>query len=175
PRGARWRAAVPPAEGLSDLTDGLDYDRFHPTTPWLYWQRAPSDAAGGGFGTLRRVNLFTGEVEVVAQSNTLFDFTDEISALPSPGDSPFTYIASAMGQEENNPEINVLLGGVSTYVAPTLITVTGVSNGDDVTEVGRQLYVSAFGDSSIERVNPAGEVRPFATSGLSGPGEIAFD
>jgi sugar lactone lactonase YvrE len=174
-KGDAMRVLVPPAAGLSDLTDGLDYDRFHPTTPWLYWQRAPSDAIGGGFNTLRRVNLFTGEVQVVAQSNTLFDFTNEISALPGLGDSPFTSIASAMGQEENNPDINVLLGGVSTYVAPTLITVTGVSNGGDRTEDGGQLYVSTVGDNSIHRINPAGMVHPFTTSGLNAPVLMDFD
>jgi hypothetical protein len=130
-KGDALQVVVTPTAGLTDLTDGLDYDRFHPTSPWLYWQRAPSDAIGGGFGTLRRVNVLTGAVEVVAQSNTLFDFTDEISALPGPGSSPFTFIASAMGQEENNPDINVLLNGVPDYVAPSLITVTGVSSWDD--------------------------------------------
>jgi hypothetical protein len=196
-KGAALQVVVPPTHGLSDLADGLDYDRFHPTSPWLYWQRAPSDVAGGGFNTLRRVNLFTGAVEVVAQSNILFDFTDEISALPPPGDSPFTYIASAMGQEENNPDINVLLGGVSSYVAPTLITVTGVSSGDDTPPSGfaravrgghaghqspvipaaggGQLCVSTIGDNSIERINPAGQVQPFVSSGLNGPVEIAFN
>jgi hypothetical protein len=130
-KGAALQVLVPPTAGLSDLTDGLDYDRFHPTSPWLYWQRAPSDAIGGGIGTLRRVNVFTGAIEVVAQSNTLFDFTDEISALPGLGNAPFTFIASAMGQEENNPDINVLLNGVPDYVGPSLITVTGVSAWDD--------------------------------------------
>jgi hypothetical protein len=41
-------------------------------------------------------------------------------------------------------------------------------------EVPSTLYVSTFGDNGIERINPAGDVRPFVTSGLSGPVAIRF-
>jgi hypothetical protein len=128
-KGAAMREVVAPTVGLSDLTDGLDYDRFHPTSPWLYWQRAPSDVAGGGFNTLRRVNLQTGAVQTVAKSNEVFDWANEISVLPSPFGVlddvlPLTWIVSSVGQEHNNPDVNVLLGGVPTYVNPSLMPVT---------------------------------------------------
>jgi len=44
-KGSWLREVVAPQVGLSDLTDGLVYDRFHPSTPWVYWQRAVSDQA----------------------------------------------------------------------------------------------------------------------------------
>lgn len=127
-KGGSVRTVVAPTPGVSDQTVGLDYDRFHPTTPWLYWHRAPSDEVGGGFNTLRRINLLTGEIEVLASSNTLYDWTEEISVLPGIGNSPYTYIVHAMGQLYNNPDANMLLGGIPAYVGPELISITAVSN-----------------------------------------------
>jgi hypothetical protein len=46
-------------------TDGIVYDRFHPNTSWVYWQRAVSDEIGGGSNILRRVNLLTGQMQEV--------------------------------------------------------------------------------------------------------------
>lgn len=121
------REVVPPQIGLSDLTDGIVYDRFHPDTAWVYWQRATSDAIGGGSNVLRRVHLFTGQVQEVARSNTLYDWTSNLSVLPSPGNAPFSVVLSAMGQEENNPEVNVLLMEPQ-FVSPSLLTVVIVSH-----------------------------------------------
>jgi hypothetical protein len=126
-KGSALREVVAPTAGLSDLTDGLDYDRFHPASEWLYWQRAPSDVAGGGFNTLRRVSLRTGALQVVAKSNDVFDWANEISVLPPPFahiDLGATWILSSMGQEENNPDVNVLLNGTSRYVSPSLMPIT---------------------------------------------------
>jgi hypothetical protein len=119
-KSAAVRVVVPPTPGLGDLTDGLDYDRFHPTSPWLYWQRAPADVAGGGYNTLRRVHLLTGAIEVVASDNELYSWANEISVLPPLlSDGRWTWILSSVGQEYNNPDVNVLLGGVSSYFAPS--------------------------------------------------------
>lgn len=126
-KGAALRAVVPAQVGLSDLTDGLIYDRFHPETFWVYWQRAVSDAAGGGANIMRRAHLLTGEVQEVARSNELYDWTSNLSVLPVTGNEPFTVILAAMGQEENNPEVNVLLTAPQ-YVAPSLLTGLKVSN-----------------------------------------------
>jgi sugar lactone lactonase YvrE len=41
--------------------------------------------------------------------------------------------------------------------------------------LAEQLYLSDFGDGSIQRANPDGHVQPFVEGGLSGPVEIAFD
>ncbi len=114
------RLLVPPTSGLGDLTDGVDYDRFHPSSEWVYWQRAPADVAGGGFNTLRRVSLITGQVQVVASDNTVYSWANEISALPPLlNASPLTTIISSVGQEYNNPDVNALLNGVSRYFSPS--------------------------------------------------------
>ena len=126
-KGDALRAVVPPQAGLSDLTDGVIYDRFHPATPWVYWQRAVSDAAGGGANIMRRAHLFTGQIQEVARSNEIYDWTSNLSVLPLEGNEPFTVVLSAMGQEENNAEVNVLLS-TPQYVAPSLLTGLKVSN-----------------------------------------------
>lgn len=122
------RVVIAPQPGLSDLTDGLTYDRFHPQSPWLYWHRAPSDTtsfSGSGYNTLRRVNLLTGKQQVVAKSNDCFDWTYEIAPLPPlvPG-SPLTHIISSVGQAPNDGLVNGLLQGQSTFVAPTPVPFT---------------------------------------------------
>jgi hypothetical protein len=122
------RVVVAPSPGLSDLSDGLTYDRFHPHSPWLYWHRAPSDQTlfdGSGVNTLRRVNLLTGQVEVIAKTNTCFDWTFEIAALPPLiPNSPFTSILSSVGQGPNDPGLNMALMGQLAFVAPALMPVT---------------------------------------------------
>jgi hypothetical protein len=127
-KGQALRAVIAPTPGLTDLTDGVTYDRFHPQSPWLYWHRAPSDTTsfdGSGFNTLRRVNLLTGQVEVVAKSNTCFDWTYEIAALPPlVASSPFTSILSSLGQGPNDPALNMNLMGALSYVAPSLLPIT---------------------------------------------------
>jgi len=126
-KGSRLREVVPPQVGLSDLTDGIVHDRFHPSTAWVYWQRAVSDQAGGGANILRRVDLRTGRIQEVARSNTLYDWTSNLAVLPPIDDLPVSLVLSAMGQEENNPEVNVLLGEPQ-YVAPSLLTLVAVSH-----------------------------------------------
>jgi hypothetical protein len=126
-KGEHLREVVPPQVGLSDLTDGIVYDRFHPGTPWVYWQRAISDEIGGGSNILRRAHLLTGEIQEVARSNTLYDFTSNLAVLPPIDGLPISLVLSAMGQEENNPEVNVLLTEPQ-YVAPSLLTLVAVSH-----------------------------------------------
>jgi hypothetical protein len=123
------RPVVPPTPGLGDLTDGLDYDRFAPASPWLYWQRAPADVVGGGCNVLRRVHLETGVIQELACDNETFAWANEISVLPPLiSGSPLTTILSSVGQEYNNPDVNVLLGGVSHYFAPSPLPITITSN-----------------------------------------------
>ena len=126
-KGSFLREVVPPQVGLSDLTDGIVYDRFHPGTAWVYWQRAVSDEIGGGSNILRRANLLTGQIQEVARSNTLYDFTNNVAVLPPIDDLPVTLVLSAMGQEENNPEVNVLLTEPQ-YIGPSLLTLVAVSH-----------------------------------------------
>lgn len=120
------RQVVPVTHGLGDLTDGVDYDRFAPQSPWLYWQRAPADV---GENTLRRVHLQTGVIQVVAANNDIFAWANEITALPPIfPNSPFTSILSSVGQEYNNPDVNSLLGGQSRYFAPSPMPISVVLN-----------------------------------------------
>ena len=74
-KGDFLREVVPPQIGLSDATDGIVYDRFHPGTAWVYLARAISDEIGGGSNILRRVHLLTGQIQEVVRSNTLYDWT----------------------------------------------------------------------------------------------------
>jgi hypothetical protein len=126
-KGEALRAVVAPQVGLSDLTDGVVYDRFHPATPWVYWQRSITDVIGGGANILRRVHLITGAMQEVTRSNELFDWTSNLSVLPPLGNAPFTVVLAAMGQEENNPDVNALLTAPQ-FVAPSLLTGVTVSN-----------------------------------------------
>jgi hypothetical protein len=126
-KSSALRTIVAPQVGLSDLTDGVIYDRFHPDTPWVYWQRSISDMVGGSANILRRAHLLTGEIQEVARSNKLYDWTSNLSVLPPLGNAPFTIVLSAMGQEENNPDVNILLTAPQ-YVAPSLLTGVTVSS-----------------------------------------------
>ena len=122
------REVVAPQVGLSDSTDGLVYDRFHPTTPWVYWQRAIADEVGGGSNILRRVHLRTGEIQEVARSNILYDWTSNLAVLPPLDGLPVSLVLSAMGQEQNNPDVNIPLNGQPDYVGPSLLTLVAVSH-----------------------------------------------
>ena len=126
-KAAMKRVVVPPTPGLSDLTDGIVFDRYRPDSTWLYWQRSIADEVGGGSNTMRRVSLVSGAVEEVASSNEVFDFANNIAALPPIGDGGNTTIFVSMGQEENNPDVNVLLEGEEAFVSPTLMTIVEVA------------------------------------------------
>jgi hypothetical protein len=126
-KGASVREIAPPEPGVTDLSVGLDYDRFHPDTPWLYWQRSVANAAEG-YNTVYRVNIFTGAVERLAESVRYYDWTNEISVLPSHVGPFFTVLTNANMQEENLPQSNALLNGVATLVGPTVIPIAAFGN-----------------------------------------------
>jgi sugar lactone lactonase YvrE len=65
--------------------------------------------------------------------------------------------------------------GLAGTLPAQVPSVTGVSNDDDGTVGAGQLYVTTVGDNSVHRVNPAGQVHDFATSGLNGPVLMDFD
>lgn len=122
------RALVPPTPGVSDLCHGIKADKYHPSSPWVYWIRSVADTIGGGSNVLRRVSVSTGEVQKVAQSLSLIDFGTGIAALPPLiNGSPFTTIAVASGQEENNASINSEIS-TDQYVTPSLIAGIKISS-----------------------------------------------
>jgi hypothetical protein len=115
------RALVAPQIGVTDGGHGITYDGWNPTSPWVYWVRALADTAGGGTNRIRRANLLTGEVQIVAESLTVMDFETGLTVLPPFfNGSPYTNLAVAMGQEENNAKINTQIM-VSTFVTPTIV------------------------------------------------------
>lgn len=122
PFGKTKRTVVAPQIGVSDAGHGLAFDHWHPRNPWLYFVRSLADAVGGGSNVVRRVNLRTGEVQEVARSLEVMDFSTGLWALPPlvPG-STLTSLAVAMGQQENNGLENPVLGGVDAFVAPSII------------------------------------------------------
>ncbi len=123
------RVLVAPTVGLSDASHGVAYDHWNPCSPWLYWVRSLADAVGGGSNFVRRVSVITGAIEDVAESTELMDFSTGLQAIPPlvPG-SPTTNLAVAMGQEECNGAINPSLGGVSTFVSPSIIAHVKISS-----------------------------------------------
>jgi hypothetical protein len=126
-KSASVREIAAPQPGVTDLSVGLDYDRFHPQTPWLYWQRSVANAAEG-YNTVYRVNILDGAIEKLTESVKYYDWTNEISVLPSHMGPFFTVLTNANMQEENVPESNALLNGVGTLVGPTVIPVAAFSN-----------------------------------------------
>jgi hypothetical protein len=123
PFGKLKRAVVPPTLGVSDGGHGLSADKNHPSSPYLYWIRSYSDSAGGNLNRAFRIDVVSGNAQVIAATNTLLDFGTGISVLPNefPG-SPLVNVAISMGQEENNGLLNTDLGGADNFVAPTFIT-----------------------------------------------------
>jgi hypothetical protein len=122
------RVLVPPTPGLSDLTNGVAYDVFAPESPWFYWQRAPADVVGGGCNALRRINLETGVIQMVACNNSIFSWANEIATLPPLLEgSLVTHVVSSVGQQYNNPEVNFAITSPS-YFSPSRIPVTHTLN-----------------------------------------------
>jgi hypothetical protein len=127
-KSAAVREIAAPNPGVTDLSAGVDYDRWNPETPWLYWQRSVSDGATG-HNTVYRVNLFSGVQEKLVESVQLYNWTNEISVLPSADLGRFfTVLTNANNQDENLAQSNALLDGVSTLVGPTVIPIAAFSN-----------------------------------------------
>ncbi len=115
------RSLIPQQTGLTDGAHGIAYDVYNPSSPWVYWVRSLADTVGGGSNIIRRAHVTTGEVQEVAESLIVMDFSTGLAVLPPfISGSPFTNLAVSMGQEENNSLINVDWDG-SAFVTPTLI------------------------------------------------------
>jgi hypothetical protein len=103
------------------------FDRFQSGSTWLYWAQAIADVRFGGVNTLRRVDVRSGEIQVVASSNSVLDWTSNLAALPPVGGVPVTTIVATLGQEENNPDVNAFVCGVPSYVPATLVPVVDIA------------------------------------------------
>jgi hypothetical protein len=134
------RVLIAPSAQDGNLIAAIDYDRFDPQSTRLYFQRAVADQISGGFNVLRSVDLLTGAVADIARSQSRYDWTSEVAVAPPlclhsypivDPDHRCRRVAhdifSSVGQEENNPDTNVLLGGVSQYVAPTPVPFARIS------------------------------------------------
>lgn len=119
------RELVPASNG-GDLVDGIAANRYRPSSPWVYFQRVLcADPQTDDCNALRRVNVSTGEIQPVAHGLDPFDWVSEIEILPSqtPG-TPCSVVASANGQEYNNPEVCITPG--ISFLGPSLISGTTV-------------------------------------------------
>lgn len=128
PFAKSFRTLVPPTPGVSDLTDGLAYDHFAPSSPWIYWERAPADVIGGGCNAIRRVHVSSGAVELLTCDNHVLSWANEIAVLPPfvPG-SPLTTLILSVGQQYNNPDVNAAIT-VPSYFAPSRLPVFVTTN-----------------------------------------------
>ena len=123
-KAASLRPLSAPVLGVTDLVAGIDTNRWDARDPWVYFQRVAADAAADHKNVMARVHGITGAVEVLARDSQVFDFDVAVSVVQPllPGLRLAT-IGSGVGQEENNPSVNAILGGVGTFVAPTPIGV----------------------------------------------------
>ncbi len=112
-----------PIPGVSDFQGSLVWDRWHPNTPWLYWQRIISNAQEKYF-PIYRVNVLTGEVQFIAESVMLFDHPSMISVLPTRR-VPLTSLVTSNTQERNMVLTNRLLTE-SRLVGPSVVTETRI-------------------------------------------------
>src|SRR5262249_36906021 len=106
PYAKPYSTLVAPEIGLSDLSGHVTYDHYHPNSEWVYWQRTASESgenqcAGAHpysekWAPIYRVNIFTHQIELVAESWLLYDFPTVLSPIePLLGKfDPFTYLVS---------------------------------------------------------------------------------
>ena len=102
---------VPGTQGLGDLVDALDNDRWNAPN-MLYWMRAPADSVNQGcafYSALRRINLNTGVVELVKCDRSMFGWTNETSSSPTFIGFPVSKQIPSVGQEYNNSNLNMLV------------------------------------------------------------------
>lgn len=112
-----------PISGVSDFQGSLIWDNWHPNTEWLYWQRIISTYEEKHF-PIYRVNIFTGEVQFIAESVMLFDHPSMISVLPTRG-TPFTTLVTSNTQERNMALTNRLVTE-SNLVSPSVVVETKI-------------------------------------------------
>lgn len=108
---ASHQVVVPGTQGLGDLVDALDNDRWN-APGMLYWMRAPADSVNLGcpnYSALRRINLNTGSIELVVCNRSMFGWTNETSSSPTFTGFPVSKQVPSVGQEYNNPNLNMLI------------------------------------------------------------------
>ncbi len=123
PNTKPYEVLLAPIPGVSDMQGSLIWDRWHPNTHWLYWQRIISTPEERYF-PIYRVNIFNGEVQLVAESIWLFDHPSMLSVLPTRG-LPITSLVTSNTQERNMAFTNRLISE-SHLVAPSIVTITNV-------------------------------------------------
>ena len=109
--GMSHQVVVPGITGLADLVDAVDNDRWNAPN-MLYWMRAPADSVNQGcafYSALRRINLATGVVELVKCDRSMFGWTNETSSSPTFIGFPVSKQIPSVGQEYNNPNLNMLV------------------------------------------------------------------
>lgn len=128
-----YRAVITPINGVTDWVAEIEYDSYHPTSRWLYFQRAVagycSDATAHPYcaknNPLYRVDIYTGAIEFVREDLSVWDFVSNNNILPPFGHEPVTYITSNNTRQELWPEPNACLTK-SILFAPTRAPVIAV-------------------------------------------------
>lgn len=97
-----------PAGKLQETLKAFGFDRTNPSSPWLY-------VADPFTLSLLRINIHTGQRQLVATDSYLFNFTVAGAFLPPkhPGKRASLYLAS--DQEHRFAALNVELGGVNIF------------------------------------------------------------
>jgi hypothetical protein len=101
PEAKPYSTLVAPEIGLSDLSGDLVYDHYHPDSKWVYWQRTPSESGQSQcegahphaekWSPIYRVNVLSGEIELVSENWILYDFPTVLSVIEPLGhDNPYT-------------------------------------------------------------------------------------
>jgi hypothetical protein len=128
-----YRAVITPINGVTDWVAEIEYDSYHPTSRWLYFQRAVagycSDATAHPYcaknNPLYRVDIYTGAIEFVREDLSVWDFVSNNNILPPFGHEPVTYITSNNTRQELWSEPNACLTE-SILFAPTRAPVIAV-------------------------------------------------
>jgi hypothetical protein len=121
---------VQPEIGLSDLSGDIACDTYHPDSEWLYWQRTASESGQNTcpgahpnsekFSPIYRVNVLTGEIQLVAESWLLYDFPTVLNVMAPLGrNDPFTYLVSSNVLEPRVAGLNALVS--ETHLVPPTI------------------------------------------------------
>lgn len=133
--GSSHEVVVSGTTGFGDLVDAVDNDRWN-APEMLYWMRAPADSTNLNCpmqSALRRINLVTRQVELVRCDTTRFGWTNETSSSPTFIGFPVSKQIPSVGQEYNNPNLNMLISlglrpeayfmsSMPTVIAPTFST-----------------------------------------------------
>jgi len=128
-----YTPVLQPIDGITDWVGEIEYDNYHPTSPWLYFQRAVAgyclNAESHPYcrkaNPLYRVDVRSGRIEFVKEDLHVWDFISNNNILPPIGNEPATYITSNNTRQHLWPEPNACLNE-SILFPPTRVPVIAI-------------------------------------------------